>query len=147
MKTLSISRCISKSWNEFIISPMFVGCHQKQQLMENAPQLLLWKHSLIFHGQVGWNYNLFHLTWKEEMRSCTQSPTILIDKSIIAAGLYALVWYAFQQIVVFICAIPPSINYVNCRVVHLLQSISQKKGENQYLNICKMLLIHFRSSF
>lgn len=40
VKTLLISRCISKSWNEFIVSPMFVGSHQKQQLMENGPQLL-----------------------------------------------------------------------------------------------------------
>ncbi|KAK6781286.1 hypothetical protein RDI58_023470 [Solanum bulbocastanum] len=43
VKTLSISRCISKSWNECIISPMFVCSHQKQQLLENAPQLLFVK--------------------------------------------------------------------------------------------------------
>ncbi|MCD7472186.1 hypothetical protein HAX54_013194 [Datura stramonium] len=40
VKTLSISRCISKSWNEIIISPLFVRSHQKQQLVENGPQFL-----------------------------------------------------------------------------------------------------------
>ncbi|XP_049344497.1 putative F-box protein At1g19160 [Solanum verrucosum] len=43
VKSLSISRCVSKSWNECIISPLFVCSHQKQQLMENAPQLLFVK--------------------------------------------------------------------------------------------------------
>ncbi|XP_027775405.1 putative F-box protein At1g19160 isoform X2 [Solanum pennellii] len=38
LKTLSISRCVSKSWNDCIISPLFVFSRRKQE--GNAPEFL-----------------------------------------------------------------------------------------------------------
>ncbi|XP_060182514.1 F-box protein At3g49450-like [Lycium barbarum] len=46
VKTLSTLRCVSKSWNDLIVSPPFYSHHLKQS-MENAPQLLVMDRYLL----------------------------------------------------------------------------------------------------
>ncbi|KAM3232472.1 hypothetical protein P3L10_017831 [Capsicum annuum] len=48
LKTLSMLRCTSKSWNDFIISPSFLHSHLTQS-KENEPQILFWQTTDTLH--------------------------------------------------------------------------------------------------
>lgn len=56
VKTLSMLRCVSKSWNDLIFSPSFCS-HHLEQLMENAPDFCIWIEA--YWGQQGVGYDLF----------------------------------------------------------------------------------------
>ncbi|XP_047265046.1 uncharacterized protein LOC107864184 isoform X1 [Capsicum annuum] len=117
LRSLFMLRCTSKYWNDFIISPSFLHSHLRQST-ENAPNFFLWRRTSCT-DQKGPGCDLFRSTWMEARRSYTL-PQSLMGNLLVAQCKYAMIWFAFQRIVVLICAILPCNNCVNCRNVHLL---------------------------
>ncbi|KAF3636898.1 1-aminocyclopropane-1-carboxylate oxidase -like protein 1 [Capsicum annuum] len=72
IKSLSMIRCTSKLWNDFIISPSFLHSHLRQST-ENGPQLLRTSCT----GQKGPGCDSFQLTWMEARRSYTPSQFLM----------------------------------------------------------------------